>query len=146
MSGPRAWVDGAARGNPGEAGFGVVVEIDETRFEIGGYLGRATNNVAEYVGTIAALAWAEQLGLENLILHSDSELVVRQLSGEYRVKAPHLRPFYHRVLDLRDRLPGLEIHHVSRKENRAADDLANRAIDERMELPEWLDIPKPDAS
>lgn len=146
MSRPRAWVDGAARGNPGEAGFGVVARIDDTEFELAGFLGRTTNNVAEYAGMLAALSWAEKLGLEDLILYSDSELVVRQLSGEYRVRARHLRPLHRRIRALEDGLSGLEIRHVSREENQAADALANRAIDERIELPEWLEIPTLNAS
>lgn len=137
----RAWIDGAARGNPGEAGFGVVFEngADGTQ-EIAGFLGRTTNNVAEYAALLAALTYAGRLGVKRLTLHSDSELVVKQLAGTYRVKAPHLVPLYLKVLKLRRSIPGLAVRHVPREQNRAADALANRAIDERLPVPEWLDL------
>lgn len=142
MTRPRAWVDGAARGNPGEAGFGVVFQTAEGEHRIGGYLGETTNNVAEYCGLLAALGWAERQGLRDLVLHSDSQLVVRQLAGAYRVKAPHLKPLFEAVLASRKRLPGLEVRHVPREQNRAADALANRAIDERLAPPTWLALPR----
>jgi ribonuclease HI len=134
----RAWFDGAARGNPGDAGFGLVVEADEAVEEIAGFLGRATNNVAEYTGLLAALAWARLHGVEELALFGDSELVVRQLQGTYKVKAPHLRPLFLRALALRRGIPRLRIEHVPRAENRRADLLSNRAIDERLPVPDWL--------
>ena len=138
----RAWIDGGARGNPGEAGFGVVFEIPgaggaET-VEIYGYLGRATNNVAEYAALIAALAFTARRGLAELILHSDSELLVRQLAGRYKVKAPHLRRLHERALRMRRAIPRLELRHVRREGNRDADRLVNRAIDERSPPPDWL--------
>ncbi len=135
-----AWIDGASRGNPGEAGFGVVFERAGEVEEIGGFLGRTTNNVAEYSALLAALQHAERSGVRRLRLCSDSELLVRQLSGEYRVKAAHLVPMYLRVLELRRRLPSLELRHVPRAENRRADALANRAIDERLPVPAWLEL------
>lgn len=135
-----AWIDGASRGNPGEAGFGVVFERDGEVEEIGGFLGRTTNNVAEYSALLAALSHAERTGVRRLRLYSDSELLVRQLSGEYRVKAAHLVPMYLRVLELRRQLPSIELRHVPRAENRRADALANRAIDERLPVPAWLEL------
>jgi len=134
----RAWFDGAARGNPGEAGFGLVVEAGDEVEEIAGFLGRATNNVAEYTGLLAALAWARLHGVEELSLFGDSELVVRQLQGTYKVKAPHLQPLFLRALALRREIPRLRIQHVPRAENRRADQLSNRAIDERLPVPDWL--------
>jgi ribonuclease HI len=140
---PSAWIDGGARGNPGEAGFGVVFEIpgpggvSET-VEICGYLGRATNNIAEYAALLAALAFAARRGFEGLTLHSDSELLVRQLAGSYKVKAPHLRRLHQRALRLRGAIPRLVVRHVRREENHHADRLANRAMDERLPPPPWL--------
>ncbi len=136
----RAWIDGAARGNPGEAGFGLYFVDGEVR-EIAGFLGRTTNNVAEYAALIAALAYARRLGIEDLTVYSDSQLMVRQINGEYRVKASHLKPFYRRALALKQNLARFRIEHVRRAENRDADRLANLAIDERRELPEWLELP-----
>jgi len=134
----RAWFDGAARGNPGEAGFGLVVESDGEVEELGGYLGRTTNNVAEYSGLLAALTWARRAGVEELSLFGDSELVVKQLQGAYKVKAPHLMPLFLRALALRREIPRVRIQHVPRAENKRADLLSNRAIDERLPVPEWL--------
>jgi ribonuclease HI len=139
----RAWMDGASRGNPGDAGFGVVFETDGEAEELYGFLGRTTNNVAEYVAVLATLALAARRGVERLTLYTDSQLVVRQLSGNYRVKAPHLVPLFLKVLKLRRSFAGFEIHHVTRSRNRRADALANRAIDERAPLPSWLDVELP---
>ncbi len=137
----QAWIDGASRGNPGDAAFGVLIETDSETHEIGGYLGRATNNVAEYSGLIAALAAAKHLGIEDLAVASDSELLVRQIQGRYRVKAPHLLPYYNDALRRAKAMPRFAIRHVMRGENSRADGLANRAIDAREPLPEWLELP-----
>lgn len=139
----RAWIDGASRGNPGEAGFGVVFEVDGETHEIAGFLGRTTNNVAEYAALVAALSFAEHRGFENLTLFSDSQLLVRQLNGAYKVKAPHLVPIFLRVLKLRRSISGLEIRHLPREQNRRADRLANVAIDERLPVPDWLELELP---
>lgn len=139
----QAWIDGAARGNPGEAGFGVLFRRNGEEEEIAGFLGRTTNNVAEYVALLAALTYAKRLGIQRLALYSDSELVVRQLAGAYRVKAPHLIPIFLKILEIRRSIPRVEIRHVPRQENRRADGLANRAIDERLPLPSWLELPGP---
>lgn len=138
----RAWIDGGARGNPGPAGFGVFVELETESgvepTEILGFLGEATNNVAEYTGLVAALEWAAREGVERLDLASDSELLVKQLAGQYKVKAPHLVPLFARASALRRKIPQLRIRHVRREENRRADALANRAMDERTPPPAWL--------
>lgn len=134
------WIDGASRGNPGDAGFGVLIQLDGQEEEILGFLGRTTNNVAEYAALVAALTWADRCGVDRLELRSDSELLVRQLSGIYKVKAPHLVPAYLEALRLRRRLSDFSIHHVRREQNRLADALANRAIDERTPKPDWLSL------
>lgn len=139
--GGRAWIDGGARGNPGPAGFGVLLETADGPEEIVGYLGKTTNNVAEYAGLIAALTRAERQGLERLEVFSDSELLVRQINGQYKVKAPHLVPLFLRALKLRRSFPRFALRHVPRGENSHADGLANRAIDSQAPLPEWLELP-----
>jgi len=133
--GARAWIDGAARGNPGAAGFGVILEHDGGREEIGGFLGRTTNNVAEYAALLALLLRARELALVRLEVASDSELVVKQMRGIYRVKAPHLKPLFDEVRALASGIAHFSLAHVPRAANRAADRLANRAIDERLPLP-----------
>lgn len=137
----RVWIDGASRGNPGDAGFGALFELGDETHEITGFLGRATNNVAEYSGLLAALTFATEHGVERLRVFSDSELLVRQLSGMYKVKASHLVPLFLEVVRLKRGLAWCRIEHVRREENRHADRLANRAIDEREPLPVWLKLP-----
>lgn len=127
----RAWVDGGARGNPGPAGFGVAIKTldGELVKELGGYLGRATNNVAEYSGLIAALEAAHELGAEELEVFSDSELMVRQMNGQYKVRNEGLKPLFAKAKALAGRLGSVRISHVRREENREADRLANEAMD-----------------
>lgn len=139
----RAWIDGASRGNPGDAGFGVFLETDRTPEEIVGYLGKATNNVAEYAALIAVLTLAADRGIKKLVVYSDSQLLVRQVNGAYRVKAPHLVPIFLQALKLRQTIPDFTIEHVAREENKEADRLANQAIDQRAELPSWLEFEVP---
>lgn len=126
-----AYADGASRGNPGPSAFGVVLYDRE-----GGELhraslalGRATNNQAEYRGAIAALEAALGLGAAEVELRMDSELVVRQLSGRYKVRNPRLIPLYKRMLDLRSRFRRVTLVHVPRGQNKVADRLANEALD-----------------
>lgn len=137
----RAWIDGASRGNPGEAGFGVLIEQNGAREEILGYLGKTTNNIAEYAGLLAALHWAVRSPPARLVVHSDSELLVKQIRGQYRVKAPHLIPLFTEAKRLIRQLPKVELSHVPRGKNSAADGLANRAVDQRASLPAWLQLP-----
>jgi len=136
----RAWIDGASRGNPGDAGFGVLFEHGEERCEITGFLGRTTNNVAEYSALLAALTHAAREGVQMLSLYSDSELLVKQVNGQYKVKAPHLIPMFLKVLQLKRAIPRLRVEHVRREQNNEADGLANRAIDERAPVPAWLEL------
>lgn len=139
----RAWIDGAARGNPGAAGFGVLLEMADREESLIGYLGKTTNNVAEYAGLIAALTLAVRRDVDLLEIFSDSQLLVRQMEGRYRVKAPHLKPMFLRASSLRRQIQRVAFHHVGREENSHADGLANRAIDERAHLPDWLDLGVP---
>jgi ribonuclease HI len=142
-SGARAWIDGASRGNPGAAGFGVLIESGGGTEEVLGYLGTTTNNIAEYAGLLAALHWALRHRPANLLVHSDSELLVKQIRGQYRVKAPHLVPLFTEAKKLIRQLPKVELRHVPRGQNSAADGLANRAVDQQAPLPEWLKLPLP---
>ena len=126
-----AYTDGASRGNPGPSAYGVVV-YDEDGKELhrsGKALGHGTNNQAEYHGAVAALEAALGLGATELELRMDSELIVRQLQGRYRVKNPKLIPLHNRLLALRDRLDGFTPVHVPRAQNKVADALANEALD-----------------
>jgi probable phosphoglycerate mutase len=127
-----AHIDGGARGNPGPAGYGVVIEDGggKTLAELSRYLGHRTNNVAEYSGLLAALEKALDLGGGNLRVMSDSELLVRQMNGQYKVKSPDLRPLYEEARRLSRKFASFRIEHVRREQNRAADKLANRAMDE----------------
>ena len=132
---PGEWllmVDGASRGNPGEAGCGAVIFDDSglTVRELTRYLGRATNNVAEYEGLLMGLKEALKLGVKRLRVESDSELLVRQLNGVYRVKHENLIPLHRRAGELLRRFDAHRIIHVGRELNSVADRLANQAIDE----------------
>ncbi len=127
------YTDGASRGNPGEAGAGVVL-LDLERRELasrGIYLGQCTNNVAEYRALVAGLELALQHGCNQLSIFLDSELIVRQISGQYKVKNAHLQPLYLQAKGLLQRLQGWRIKHVPRAENARADQLANQGIDEK---------------
>lgn len=126
------YTDGAARGNPGPAGAGAVL-LDPRGNELAAltrYLGKATNNVAEYQALILGLEEAAIQKVRRLKVHLDSELVVRQLNGQYKVRNPHLKPLYQRVLALLRAFDQVSIIHVRREFNRRADQLANQAIDQ----------------
>ena len=125
-------IDGASRGNPGPASYAVILRGPDggVRFEIGKYLGRTTNNVAEYYGLITALDYATSQGIERLLVRSDSELLVRQMQGRYKVNSADLRPLHERAQKLARGFRHFGIEHVRREFNREADELANRALDE----------------
>ena len=108
-----------------------------------GYLGRTTNNMAEYAALIAVLTLAADRGVQKLVVYSDSQLLVRQITGAYRVKAPHLKPIFLQALKLRQTIPQFTIEHVARQENREADRLANQAIDLKASVPAWLELEIP---
>lgn len=126
-------IDGGSRGNPGDAGFGVYVARPGGGVvaELYGFLGRATNNVAEYQALIHALEFARKRGAQRVRLYSDSELVVRQMSGKYRVKHPDMLPLHRRASELLRGFESATLEHVRREQNREADRLANQALDER---------------
>jgi len=126
-------IDGASRGNPGEAGFGVhaTTPAGEPVADLYGYLGTATNNVAEYQALIHALRYALARGCRRLKIFSDSELVVRQLDGRYKVRHPDMIPLHRDAKALLARFERASLTHVPRGMNREADRLANRALDDK---------------
>ena len=127
-----ASIDGGARGNPGPAGYGVRIERpDGTAIaELHGALGITTNNVAEYNGLLAALRWAVEHHERHVHVRSDSELLVKQMRGEYKVKHPGLQPLYARARLLAIELDRVTFEHVRREHNKDADRLSNVAMDE----------------
>ena len=127
-----AYIDGGSRGNPGPAGYGVQIVDDAGGVvaELHGALDHTTNNVAEYHGLLAALAWAVDHGHTALHVRSDSELLVKQLRGEYRVKNAGLQPLYQDARALTSRIGRVTFEHVRRERNKEADRLANLAMDE----------------
>ena len=126
-----AYTDGGARGNPGPAGYGVhILDADgSTLAELVGPLGRATNNVAEYSGLIAALKWALEHGQSRVRVRMDSELVIKQMRGEYKVKHAGLQPLHAEARSLVAQLGHVTFEHVRREQNKVADGLSNRAMD-----------------
>lgn len=128
------YTDGAARGNPGPAAIGAVLyrgspASGNVVAELSRVIGRATNNVAEYRAVIEGLEMATNHRPALLVIRCDSQLLVRQLLGEYRVRSPGLRPLYQQALQLLERFPRVRIEHVRRERNRHADRLANLALD-----------------
>ena len=123
-------VDGGSRGNPGPAGYGVRIEREDGSIvELKESLPLATNNVAEYNGLLAALRWAVEHGVSALHVRSDSELLVKQMRGEYRVKNPGLQPLYEEARALVRQIGRVKFEHVRRELNKEADRLANEAMD-----------------
>ncbi len=124
-------IDGAARGNPGPAAYGVIFRSPDgaTLESLGKYIGRHTNNVAEYYALIAALDYTSAKGIRCLRVLSDSQLIVNQMKGLYKVKHPDLRPLHERAKKQAGALESFTIHYVPREQNREADDLANAALD-----------------
>ena len=126
------YTDGASRGNPGEAGAGVSI-LDEQGNELaatGEYLGQCTNNEAEYRALLLGLAKCSEFGAGRIKAHLDSELIVKQIHGEYRVKHPNLRPLFQKTMERLSAFASFTVTHVRREKNSRADQLANRAIDE----------------
>ena len=132
MSKWKAYVDGAARGNPGPAGIGISIEDGEGNVvkEVAEPLGRTTNNVAEYTALIRALEEARALGCDDLAVFTDSELMAHQLNGKYAVKAVHLQPLYQRARLLLSKFTTSSVTHVRREFNKRADALSNIGADQ----------------
>ena len=129
-----AHCDGGSRGNPGPAGYGAVVEDAKGRVvaELSQYLGIQTNNFAEYSGLLGVLKWAVEHNTKHLTVISDSELMVKQMQGKYKVASPILRPLYEEAGKLSRQIAKFEMRHTLRGGNKHADRLANEAMDKGM--------------
>jgi ribonuclease HI len=130
----RVYSDGAARGNPGPAGAGAVLTdaAGNVIARLGRYLGKQTNNVAEYEGLLLGLKHARELGYREVEVRADSQLLIRQLKGEYAVRHAGLKPLHAEALRLLHGFDRYDLQHVPREENALADEMSNRAIDEEM--------------
>lgn len=130
----RVFSDGAARGNPGPAGAGAVLldERGHVLARLGRFLGKQTNNVAEYQGLLLGLRHAKELGAREIDVRADSELMIRQLEGRYQVKHPGLRPLHAEAMRLLRLFDKHTLRHIPRAENGLADEMSNRAIDEEL--------------
>lgn len=130
----RLYTDGASRGNPGDAGAGIVV-LDDRGREIlaqGKYLGTCTNNVAEYQALLLGLTEASRLGDGTIDIFLDSQLIVRQIQGVYRVKSSDLQPLFAQVKELLSSFADFTVSHIPREQNKRADQLANQGINNRF--------------
>jgi len=129
------WIDGASRGNPGPAAIGAVIKDEQGKLlaRISRCIGIMTNNQAEYRAIIAALEKVIDLGIRQVDVKSDSELVVRQINGRYRVKKTVLKDLYQQVIQLQGRLESFTVTHVPRQQNIEADKLANAALDSAVD-------------
>lgn len=136
--------DGGSRGNPGPAGIGVVLldEAGDALYELGEFLGRRTSNFAEYTALIRGLSAAKALRAKSLAIKADSELVVRQINGQYRVKSPDLKPLYMQAQQLIGEIGKVTITHVYREKNARADELANIAMDRESKVEPLGPVPQ----
>ena len=132
--GLKLFTDGASRGNPGEAGAGIMLADGNDRELIatGTYLGLCTNNVAEYQALLLGLIEAKKLGGKDISIFLDSELIVRQLLGQYKVKDEKLKPLFQKAKDLLTNFESFTVKHIPREQNKRADQLANQSIDEHL--------------
>ena len=133
--------DGGSRGNPGPAGIGVVVRAQDRTplVTLGRFIGRATNNVAEYRALITALEEAKKLGAKKIVIRGDSELIIKQMKGEYRVKHPNMKDLYDEAQFLLHQFNEATITHNLRHKNELADKLANLAMDRKRDVTEVND-------
>src|SRR5688572_3723878 len=147
--------DGGSRGNPGPAGIGIVVRAKDGTplVTLGRFIGRATNNVAEYKALITALQEAKKLGARKVVIRGDSELIIKQMNGVYRVKHPEMKGLYDEAQHLYHQFEEARIDHNLRHKNELADQLANLAMDRRIDVTDVagsavspLDAPSPVAT
>jgi len=132
-----AYTDGASRGNPGDSGIGILVKDEHGNrlLSVSGFIGEATNNLAEYTALLALLKRVKKLGCSHLIVHSDSELMVRQMTGEYRVRDQRIGKLWQKIQNVLDEGSfKFEIRHILREMNGEADRLANMGIDSRKKI------------
>ncbi|MCX7983898.1 MAG: ribonuclease HI family protein [Bacteroidetes bacterium] len=139
-----AFIDGASRGNPGESGIGVLLHDSEGNVvqELSAYIGMTTNNVAEYMALLAALELAQKQKCGQLVVQSDSELLVRQMCGMYKVRNERLKQLKE-IIDVKIATTPFDVcfRHVPREKNMEADALANRGIDEKRQVPRGIHLP-----
>ena len=130
------YTDGASKGNPGDAGIGIVISSPDGTVlrEIGEYIGKTTNNVAEYSALIRGLKEAADLGATQIEISTDSQLMARQLAGVYKVKSPNIQPLYAEAVNLIRHFADVSISHVVRELNKRADELANLGVKKRAEF------------
>ena len=124
------YTDGGSRGNPGPSGIGVII-LDSKRKkikEVSKYIGETTNNVAEYSALVCALEEASRLNADEVVVYMDSELIAKQLNGEYRVKGENIKALFEKALGILKNFESFEIKHIGREKNKEADKLANKAI------------------
>lgn len=132
MKSATAHIDGASRGNPGEASFGVLISFEGKKYILKKNLGIRTNNVAEYEGLLALLEWAKENKIEALKVFSDSKLLVEQIKGKYKVKSKNLKDLHQKALEMIKEIPKFSIYFVKREYNKEADEIANRCLDEKL--------------
>ncbi|MDK2896542.1 MAG: ribonuclease [Candidatus Atribacteria bacterium] len=130
------FIDGASRGNPGESACAFVLcnRQGELLFQCARRIGRATNNQAEYQALLGLLAKVIELGINEVTVFSDSQLLVRQISGAYRVQSPQLKPLYREVLNQVKKLTDFNIYHIPREQNTLADQLASQVLSTHLKL------------
>lgn len=124
-------IDGASRGNPGPSSYAFIIETEGFKIDEYGFIGKATNNQAEYTALIKALEKASELGIREIKIFTDSELLVNQIKGTYKVKSHNIRELFFRVMELLKKFENVEIFHIRREENKEADKLANLAFKDR---------------
>ncbi|TYP54958.1 ribonuclease HI family protein [Thermosediminibacter litoriperuensis] len=136
------YTDGASRGNPGDAGIGIVMldENGNTLKEVSDYIGQTTNNIAEYTALVTALKEALEMGCEEIDIFSDSELMVKQINGEYQIKNEGIKRLHTQVMGLLKEFKKFSINHIRREQNKRADELANEGIDLAVSEEEIIDI------
>jgi len=124
------YTDGGSRGNPGPSGIGVIILDSKKKKikELCRYIGETTNNIAEYSALVHGLEEAAALGPDEIVIHTDSELLVKQLGGEYRVKDENIKPLFEKALNILKTFGSFEIKHIEREKNKEADKLVNKAI------------------
>ncbi len=130
-----AYIDGASRGNPGKAAYGVFIRMGEREVILKGFLGNKTNNVAEYEGLLALLNWAVDKKIQSLKVFSDSKLLVEQIKGRYKVKSENLKDLNLKIKEIIKKIPNFKIYYIKREYNKIADEIANKCIDENISNP-----------
>jgi len=134
-----AFIDGSCYGNPGKAGFGIILKTEDgvVLRRLGRYIGEATNNIAEYAALIGCLELAGSYPVKKITVFSDSQLLVKQFSGEYRIKKQHLRELHRRIMEWRrNHTVAIDVQHISREQNVEADRLARKAVDLEADIEE----------